>query len=135
MTTIDQKQQAILGTMWAELEETGPVTLDRLTERMSGYIAWDGMPTDDAAHVLSVSLPRIEKAIAESGKKIEKVLRANEDSPLDGVRELDERQIKIAAEALAVITPRDTWELRAILNNVVRDLRTGSGVQLRSIFR
>ena len=123
MTTIDQKQHAILSSLWTELEEDGPVTLDRLTERLSGYIAWDGMPTDDAAHVLSVGLPRIEKAVAGAGAKIAKEIRAQSAPPVNEVRELEERQIKIAAEALAVITPRDSWQLRMVLNEVVRDLQ------------
>lgn len=121
-TTIDEKQEAILSSLWNELEETGPVTLDRLTERMSGYIAWDGMPTDDAAHVLSVALPRIEKSIAVVGAQIEKGLKPR-DTFLDEWRELEGRQIQIASEALAVIVPRDVREMRAALNKLVNEIR------------
>jgi len=127
MTTIDQKQQAILSAMWNELEEEGPVTLERLTERMSGYIAWDGMPTDDAAHVLSVSLPRIEKAVTIVGAKIEKGLKREDEPPIHVWKEYEERQIAIAAKALSVVTPRDAWEMQCVLRKVVREIRGDDG--------
>lgn len=133
MTMIDEKQEAILSSVWSELEADGPVTLERLNERLSGYIAWDGMPTDDAALVLSRALPRIEKAVVDVGKQVEKGLRPR-DTLFNEWQEREDRQIRIAAEALAVITPRDADNMERALRDVVSLARRRDVSQLSRSF-
>ena len=121
MTTIAEKQQTILRSIWDELEADGPVTLERLNEKLSSYIAWDEMPANDAAHVLGVALPRIEKSIAGVGVAIAKELKGRQVEPNEW-RELMGRQLQIAAEALAVVTSQDVWNMRCLLNDFVNKL-------------